>query len=304
MTRQRMLMFAGLLLLAGCGKGKPEAVIEDPVEPVPTPVRPSVALDSIVGKWQAAQAAGNGIDWTFLDASLNGKQLLVRITADGKFLPTLAGELSGPFGSYKLDGDTLEVKSNTGQARKLRVDLSGNELTLRDDVGGTQKFTRAPAVAAQVQIRNLPLCCEGCGLTLTKELEKVPGTSDIAIDTKGRSVNLKLADEEQARALHLALHQAGMRGDLVVNGSLLAFSGPTVVADPTGAVKIKEVVLRNVHVCCPECEDNLKKLLKEDVDGKIAFSGDGNRKTLKITGDDLDRTRILTVLSNAGYFFE
>jgi hypothetical protein len=273
MRTVRLILMLALAALAGCGKKQdPAPVIEEGNGAQPTPTGPSVAQDSVVGKWQSAAAAGTPVDWTFLDAGLNGKSLILRITGDGKFLPMIVDEVSGPFARYELAGNTLDVKAESGQSKKLRVIVANNELTLSDDVGGALKFTRVPAVAAQVKINNLPLCCEGCGLSLTQILQKSPGVSDIVVDTKGRSVSLELSDEEQARGLPALLAQAGMRGDLVVNGSLLAFSGPTVVANPTDVVKIREVVLKNVHVCCPECEDSIKKLLKDDVAGKFTFS--------------------------------
>ena len=62
--------------------------------------------------------------------------------------------------------------------------------------------------------------------------------------------------------------------------------------------KADAVTVKNVHVCCDNCQDSIESALK---DVKVTYEGKGAVKTVKIEGKNLDKADILEALRKAGF---
>lgn len=294
-----LLMMVSLACVIGCGRSKPK-----PKTSPPGISKAEQSAQFVVGKWQAKDRSDKPLDWAFFDADLTTGPPVVRFTPEGRFIAYMVeGAEYGTTGPYKFVDGKLEVTGpivDDGpkpKSRQFTVTVDSDTLVISDDEGNSQSFARAQPVAAAVKIAQLPLCCKGCGIVLEEQLEKLPGVSAIKVDLEKRTATLALKDSEDINKVRDALHQAGMDGQLSLDGRVLQTGGVAYGGKPPS-----KIVLTDVHACCAECEDKLAKLVKGN-DVKVAFTGDGPRKTMTITGANLDLNLVMTKLGNAGYYF-
>ncbi|MGE3807210.1 MAG: cation transporter [Gemmataceae bacterium] len=298
--------FLGLIILAaGCSRPA-----TPPAKPAPVAVQQAPNPDElIVGKWELVRDPGDKqIDWAFIDDSLNGKDVVMRIDGAGNLSLQPADAESGPETAYVFVDETLEIKppeqpgpkQEPEVARKpqrLRAVVNAKELVLNDEKNRVLRFRRAAATPGDVKISGLPMCCNGCSIALKKELTKVPGLSDLKVDLKSKSATLKVNDTEQVTRLATAIRRAGMHGIIEVNGKP---AGPTF--NVLGTMQGEDtLVLRGVHACCGGCEANFKAALKDVKDVAIDFKGEGSVKTVTLKADKLDTKKVIEDLGKAGF---
>ena len=168
----------------------------------------------------------------------------------------------------------------------LRTEGISGEVIVTND--GSQDGTMAVLEKLEAEF-DLLRCID-----LEKNLGKVPGASDIKIDIKGKTAAMTIKDSDEAAAVWNAVRDSGMSGTIRINGkepTLYTFNRVGAAIGIVGAEpKLPaEVVLYNVHACCPECEAEIAKLLPGT---KVSFEGKGSVKKLKITGKDLDVDKV------------
>src|SRR5215471_15549948 len=66
----------------------------------------------------------------------------------------------------------------------------------------------------------------------------------------------------------------------------------------TEKAKLTEMTMKGGHVCCKMCQKQFDELFK---DAKVAYSGDGRVKDIKITGKELDMSDVQRALRGAGF---
>jgi copper chaperone CopZ len=144
------------------------------------------------------------------------------------------------------------------------------------------------------QVNGPHICCGSCVNAVKKILGKVDGVSEVQPDIKSKSVSFKARDAAAAQAGFKALIDGGFYGAGTLDGKELKAD---VAAAPTGA-KSAQVVVKDVHVCCQQCQKAINKLF----DGStVTYEGSGAQRTVKIAGNDLDSGAVLQSLRKAGF---
>ncbi len=273
--------------------------------------------DMIIGKWQPAKDSDRArrIDWKAV-ATDSSNGLIIKFGKDGECLHFAANagpQAFAPALSYQfLDDDTIQltmrmIGATIGKvddkvapkenSLKLKVKVTGDELTLTDEKGNSEKYTRKPPVSANITIKELPLHCDKCVAELKKSLDQA-GVSDLAIDLAKKTATLKIKDDENWHQVRDAVDRAGMHGTLEVNGKPMMEFQPVAFSIGGQPKPTTEIVLPGVHVCCPGCQKAITDIAK---DAKVSFEGEGPLKTVKITGEKLDSNMILLGLWKAGF---
>lgn len=318
-------------LCVGCGGKDPATPAPNPQvnkEPVKDPAKAGKPEELFPGKWTLAAETPKEqrIQWPFLDPQPEGgvriqtvrgfstigkspeeTPLMLMIGAEVK-RGDRPGFFVGATVDFKfLDNETLELKHQVNTIgiapppptfMKLKVKVTADELTLSDDKGHTEKYTRIKPVAAKVKVTGLPICCGECEEAVKKAFASAKDISNITVDLKEKSVSFTIADGEDSHSVYKGLEKAGMDGKTEINGKPLGTFSSVGQFIGTPPPPPKEITIKAVHACCGECQ----KLIADAVKGgKVTFEGDGPTKTVKITGDKLDRTAIQKALSEKGF---
>lgn len=150
------------------------------------------------------------------------------------------------------------------------------------------------AAAAKVEVKGPHLCCKQCVRVATGLLEKVDGVSDVVADTKTKTVNFTAKDESAAKAGVKALVDGGFYGVATIDGKEVATGAP---AAQTGT-KADTVTIKDVHVCCNQCQTAINKLF---ADSKVTYDGKGAQRSVTIAGNNLDSGAVLEALRKSGF---
>ena len=67
---------------------------------------------------------------------------------------------------------------------------------------------------------------------------------------------------------------------------------------PKAGEKADDVTVKNVHVCCKQCQNAINDLFK---DAKVSYTGTGAQKEVKISGKGLEKAKVLETLQKAGF---
>ncbi|MGE3807832.1 MAG: heavy-metal-associated domain-containing protein [Gemmataceae bacterium] len=180
----------------------------------------------------------------------------------------------------------------------LKMQLSASELVLSDDAGKAEKFRRLPTESASVKITSLALYGDECVGPLKQALGEVRGVSDLNIDRAQRTVTLKLKDREDRDDIREAIEKAGMHGTIEINGKPVGEFEPVGLSIGGKSPTVKEIVLKDIHACCPACKQAIMDLSRG---GTVKFEGQGPTATVTITGTELDRNKIILDLWHAGF---
>jgi hypothetical protein len=123
-------------------------------------------------------------------------------------------------------------------------------------------------------------------------LDKVEGVADVTCDRKNKTVSFTAKDKETAHKALDALYDGGFAG----TGSF----GDLSFARATAATKgqTNEVTVKGVHACCKRCVGIIKGLFK---DATVTVTGTGVQKDLRITGENLNVSEVLSKLEGAGF---
>lgn len=149
------------------------------------------------------------------------------------------------------------------------------------------------------EIKGIGVCCAKCEQRVKEVLGKVDGVGDVTCVVKDRQVTFKAKDGAAAVQGWEAVRKAGFAGAFKhddANDKSFQIVGP-----PLTLGKFDEITIKDVHVCCDGCEKAIKGVVK---DAEVTFEGEGQQKTVKIKGKDLDFNAISGALWGAGYYGE
>jgi len=157
----------------------------------------------------------------------------------------------------------------------------------------------AAVVAAQgaggkVEVKGPHVCCKSCVRAVEKVLSNVPGVSAVEATPKNRTVVFTAKDDAAARAGLKALIDGGFFGEATLAGQPL----PADAASPAKGTKADVVTVKNVHVCCGQCQNAINKLFKE---AKVSYEGSGAQRTVRLEGKDLDPGEVVEALRKGGF---
>lgn len=149
------------------------------------------------------------------------------------------------------------------------------------------------AAAETVEVKGPHICCKACVKAVDKMLSAVQGVSDIKADIKSKTVTFTAKDEKAAKAGVKALVDGGLFGKVTCDTKEMKVEVPA----PTGA-KADVVVVKDVHVCCGQCQNGVKAAFK---DAKVTFEGSGAQRTVRIEATGLEPAAVLEALHKAGF---
>jgi len=145
----------------------------------------------------------------------------------------------------------------------------------------------------KVEVKGPHLCCGQCVKIATNLLKKVDGVSDIKADQKSKVVTFTAKDDKAAKAGFQAIVEGGFFGTATEGGKALE---AVIPAGPKGKADV--VSVKDVHVCCGQCEKAINKIF---TGSKVSFDGKGPQKTVRIEGKNLDRGEVLETLHKTGF---
>jgi copper chaperone CopZ len=145
---------------------------------------------------------------------------------------------------------------------------------------------------AKCKAEGLHLCCKGCEKAVHQVLDKVRGVSDVTVDRGARTVTWQAKNDKAVDAAVSALVDAGFHFTVMIGDKKLD------VTTKTTGLKADEIVIRNVHACCEDCEKAIEDIFKE---AKVTFAGMGPQKDVTVKGKDLDADDVLRRLEKAGF---
>lgn len=151
------------------------------------------------------------------------------------------------------------------------------------------------AAADSVEIKGPHICCQQCVKVVGKLLSAVEGVSEVKADAKTKTVTFTAKDEAAAKAGVKALFDGGLYGSATSGGKELKVEVPAAKKGK----KADAIVVKNVHVCCGQCQNGIKATFK---DATITFTDpSGPQRTVTITAPGLEPGGVLEALRKAGF---
>jgi bacterioferritin-associated ferredoxin len=147
------------------------------------------------------------------------------------------------------------------------------------------------ARADEMELTGVHLCCNQCVRVASQVVGKVEGVTDTKGDRNGKKLTFTAKDQKTGQAAQKALADAGFFGILMIGGKEV----PAEAAATAKSDKAAELTVSKVHLCCGACKNAAKALFK---DSTVDFPG---TNTMKLTGKDLDKSKVLEVLNKAGF---
>jgi len=148
----------------------------------------------------------------------------------------------------------------------------------------------------KVEVTGAHVCCNQCVRIVGNILGKVDGVSDVLADSATRTVTFTAKDEAAAQRGVKALIDGGFYGKATAGGKELKVALP---AQTPSKEKTSVVVVKDVHVCCGQCQKAINKVF---ADSKVSFEGKGPQRTVRIEGKDLVPATVLQSLLKAGFY--
>jgi periplasmic mercuric ion binding protein len=150
------------------------------------------------------------------------------------------------------------------------------------------------AIASDVEVKGPHICCGQCVKVVGKILEKVDGVSEVKADMTTKTVTFTAKDNAAAKAGFKALVDGGFFGAATEDGKELKLKGLKLKKGE----KADTVAVKDVHVCCGQCEKAIMKLFK---DSTVTFEGKGPQRTVSISGAELEASAVVAALRKAGF---
>ena len=152
-----------------------------------------------------------------------------------------------------------------------------------------------PVAAENVEVKGPHLCCKQCVKIVGGILGKVDGVSDAKCDIQAKTIAFTAKNAATAKSAVKALLDGGFFGNVACDGKELKADVPAVKKGD----KADKVAVKDVHVCCGQCQTAIKKLFK---DATVTFTDPkGPQRTVRLEGTDLDRGEVLEALRKAGF---
>jgi copper chaperone CopZ len=150
--------------------------------------------------------------------------------------------------------------------------------------------------AADVSLEGTHLCCKRCVTTVASTLKKVEGVTDASCNQDKHTVTFKAADKKTATKALRALVRAGFYGTAKVDGKAVKLPTQKIKA----GTKTASASLRGAHLCCGSCDSAAKKAINS-VKGVSDITIDRKKRTISVTGTDIDVAALVAALNKAGF---
>jgi len=154
----------------------------------------------------------------------------------------------------------------------------------------------AAVSAEEVALSETHLCCGQCVVVVAKTLKSVEGVTDAKCDREKKTVTFKATNKKTAQAGLNALVRAGFYGTAKVDGKAVKLPGGKVKAG-TKAAKANFV---GAHLCCGQCVKAVQAAVKS-VDGVKEVSVDRKKRTISVSGTEIDVAAVIAALNKAGF---
>jgi copper chaperone CopZ len=155
-------------------------------------------------------------------------------------------------------------------------------------------LSASQSFADSVEVKGPHICCPQCVNVAKGLLAKVEGVSEAAADAKTKTVTFTAKDAAATKAGIAALIKGGFSGAATSDGKEFKVDLPVVEKGD----KVAAVVVKDVHVCCGQCQSAVKAAFKG---AKVTFEGKGPQRTVRIEGDDLYPGTVVEALRKAGF---
>jgi periplasmic mercuric ion binding protein len=153
-----------------------------------------------------------------------------------------------------------------------------------------------PAIAGEVQVTGVHICCGACVKGVEKALKDVTGVSGVSADRESKTVRFTAADDKAATAGIEALSKAGFHGTAKHGEAALTFPA----SGAKEGAKAGQVKITNVHLCCPACVRAADEALKK-VSGVSTVTADREASSIEVTGENVSVEDAVKALNEAGF---
>ena len=157
-------------------------------------------------------------------------------------------------------------------------------------------FAALPALAGEVQVTGVHICCGACVKAVDKALTGVAGVSGVTSDRESKTVRFTAADDKAATAGIEALANAGFHGTPKHGEATLAFPA----SGAKEGAKAGQVKIGHVHLCCAACVRAADEALKK-VEGVSAITADREASSIDVTGENVSVEALVKALNEAGF---
>jgi len=158
-------------------------------------------------------------------------------------------------------------------------------------------FWTSLAVAGEVSVSHVHLCCGSCLAAVDEALSDVKGVTAVSADQNTKTIRFTAATEQAAEAGIAALAKHGFFGQAKHGTKKLSF--PDAGAKP--GEKSNQIVLHGVHLCCGACVTGAKKSL-EDVPGLTEILVDRANRKITVKGAGIVTTKAVEALNAGGFY--
>lgn len=153
-------------------------------------------------------------------------------------------------------------------------------------------LTGSMALAADVKVEGVHLCCGACVKAADKALSNVNGVSVVTVDKDGESITFTAADDAAVQRGLTALADGGFYGKTSV-------PGPDFKIDPQAASN--DVKISKIHLCCKGCVTSAEEALKGVSGVKKIDAAQSKQGLLTIHGSKVNHADVLKALHAAGF---
>ena len=155
------------------------------------------------------------------------------------------------------------------------------------------------ALAVDVSVKGVHLCCGGCVSAATAAVETVKGLTNVGGDANTKVIAFKAPDMAAAKAGLEALAKAGFHGTATADKRPIPFPAIAIKKGTTAP----SVTITGLHLCCGACKQGLQKALAT-VDAIQEIKIDQDALTCTVTGTELDVNVVFDALYKGGYHGE
>lgn len=149
-------------------------------------------------------------------------------------------------------------------------------------------------LAGNVEVKGPHICCKQCVNIVGKILGGVEGVTEVNADAATKTVTFKAKDSAAAKAGFKALVAGGFYGKATEDGKEIKLD----VAGVKKGDAVKSVTVKDVHVCCGQCQKAIKGLFEKS---RVTFEGTGAQRTVIIEGDGIEGSAVLQALRKGGF---
>lgn len=153
-----------------------------------------------------------------------------------------------------------------------------------------------PALAGEVEVTDVHICCAACVKGVEHALKDVQGVKNVVADRKTKSIKFASDDDKAAAAGIEALATAGFHGKAKLGDKALDFPASGAKADAKSA----DIKIEHVHMCCGACVKAVDAAVKK-VAGVSKVAADQDKSSIEVTGENISIDAVVKALNDAGF---